>query len=239
MALWGGSASIYLPSTALVEVSLQAGGGGVEYGRNIGSQDERHHQVGQQCLSRRLQRRARRKPLDRQLRQPAGAGGGRAPGRLVSSARGRRPAASRPSTSWSSRPARRDGSDTTFEVTLSGPMVRNRAWFSVSRAELSSNQLDKLLDGSLIDASTQAETTLIKLSGQPERPEQCHRQLPSTLPPIASSCSRKTADRFAANLFNFGGDFASLNWSSTIRSGLFLETRVAQQRSVTSTSLPY
>src|SRR4029078_4892711 len=36
-SLGGGGTRVFLPSTALTEVNLEAGGGGAEYGRNVGS----------------------------------------------------------------------------------------------------------------------------------------------------------------------------------------------------------
>ena len=240
----GGSTRVFFPTVAVEEINMQAGGSGSEYGRNVGS----HTNLIVKSGSNRFHGEvtgvfARDKWNSNYDSQPALA----EDERLVESFEQMnedRPENERTDPEEEASEFlvfdddERDGGSDNLEAYLGGPIVRDQAWFFVSRADVTTDQLDKILDGTLLDVSTEMKTTLVKVNVQPA----ARHSLALTW--IDSPSDRllvqtHTFDRYAATFFRFSGDVASLSWNSTLRTNLFVEGKAATQTSNEDRSRPF
>ena len=230
-ALMGGGSRVFLPSSALTEVSLEAGGGGAEYGRNVGSHTNlivksgtnKFHGDGAFVMSKQSWN-ANYEPQPELANDP----------NFVDTFidQGFSPADAREqAANWVVyQPGERDGEDTDIEASFGGPMWRDKAWFFLSRGEVSTNQRDKTLDGELFNNSSELFASIVKLNFQPGAKHSLAYTFIDApvdriflLPPMG--------DRYNATFFDIEGDVNSLSWNWAINENIFLETKLGTQSS--------
>ena len=240
----GGGTRVFFPTVALEEASLEAAGAGTEYGRNVGSHtnliiksgtnrfhgdfsgvfardrwnsnyDSQPALAEEEDLVRTFERQNEEAEEDEMV-DPREA----AANFLAFDA------------------GDRDGGSDNLEASLGGPLVRDRAWFFVSRGQVSSDQLDKLLDGSVLDVSSEVRTTLAKITSQPS----AEHSLALTW--IDSPTERifllpEMFDRWTSTLFDLSGEVASLSWNHAASPRLFIEGKLASQSSDENRRRPF
>ena len=232
----GGGTRVIFPTTALAEMSVRSAGSGSEYGRNVGSHTNLIVKSGTNVFHGEAQGVFARDRWNSNYRaQPALA----EDEELLESfeqkeERGELGEGVEPSEAAKNflvfDAGERDGGSDDIEASLGGPIARDRVWFFLSRGEASTNRLDKLLDGTVLDVSTGVETWLAKLTAQPGGSHSLSVTYIDSpverlflLPPMA--------DRYTSTLFDISGDVGSLSWNYAWSSRLFLETKVARQTS--------
>lgn len=235
----GGGTRVFLPSSALAEVSLEAGGGGAEYGRNVGSHTNLITKSGTNKFHGDLAGVYASNSWNENYKpQPALA----RDERLVTSfiLDGLSPAEAETAAAEFIvfGPGERNGDGTNVEASIGGPIQRDKAWFFVSRGETSTNQLDKLLDGTILNNSSELQATIVKLNYQPG----AKHMFAATW--IDSPVDRifllpAMADRYTATFFDLSGDVTSLTWNYSAKSNLFLETKLARQVSDENRRRPF
>jgi hypothetical protein len=230
-ALMGGGSRVFLPSSALTEVNLEAGGGGAEYGRNVGSHTNlivksgtnKYHGDASAVMSKQSWNA-------NYEAQPALANDRNFVRTFLD--KGFSPEEAREQAiNWIVyQPGERDGEDTDIEASFGGPIKRDKAWFFVARGEVSTNQRDKTLDGQLFDNSSDLFASIAKVNFQPGAQHSIAYTFIDApvdriflLPPMG--------DRYNATFFDLEGDVHSLSWNWAINQDLFLETKLGTQAS--------
>ena len=120
--------------------------------------------------------------------------------------------------------------DSGHELSIGGPMVRDRAWFFAAAADNSSNQLTRLAGGEALETSVASRSWVGKLSVAPSDRLQLAltaidtpASVPFVLPPVAEPA--------VACELELGGSFVTIGGSWTAARDVFLEARVAHQTS--------
>lgn len=232
----GGGTRVFMPSISVSEVSLLSGGSGSEYGRNVGSHTNLIIRSGTNAFRGGLAGVLTRERWNSNYdSQPALA----EEENLVESFAQRNedkpedervePVEAASNFLVFDEGERDDGTDN-IELSLGGPLRRDRAWFFVSRGEVSGQELDKLLDGSVVDTSGRTKNSLVKLTAQAGASHSL------ALMVIDSPASKlflqpQMADRYVTTFFDLGGSLSSLTWNDAISPNVFLETKIARQTS--------
>ena len=123
---------------------------------------------------------------------------------------------------------RPDDQINSYETSIGGPLVRNRAWFFVSYGRLSDNRIDRLRDGTVVNLSRQSDPLVAKVNFQPND----NQQIAITAidaPSDAIGLSGNPGDQFAIMNFPVNGRVQTLNWSLGLGSSNFLEFKVANR----------
>jgi hypothetical protein len=111
-----------------------------------------------------------------------------------------------------------------YELSLGGPMVRDRAWFFAANASLSNNQLDRLSDGTVVDGSREADVSIVKLNFQPGK----RHQIAATgidSDSDALEAIDTSGDRFAIISRPLEARIITGNWSYAVTDSVFLEVK--------------
>jgi hypothetical protein len=127
---------------------------------------------------------------------------------------------------------RNDDIINSYEASLGGPMVKNRAWFFAAHASQDTNEIDLLADGSTENVGFQNDVSLVKLNFQPTS-----RHYLSALwvdSPIKKvQINPNGADQFTPCACDLPGEIGTVTWGYSISSSLFLETKIAHQKNQT------
>jgi hypothetical protein len=238
-ALQGGGTRVFLPSTALTEVNMEAGGGGAEYGRNVGSHTNLIVKSGTNKFHgdfngvySNLAWNENYDPQPILGEDPL----------LINHYvdQGLTPAeAQEAATNFVVfSPGEREGDEINIEASLGGPIVRDKAWFFLARGEVSTNQRDKTLDGQIFNNSSELYASVVKLNYQPT----AKHSLAYTF--IDAPVDRvfllpAMGDKYVATFYETRGGVNSLSWNWSLGSTLFLETKIASQVSDEDTSRPF
>jgi hypothetical protein len=131
---------------------------------------------------------------------------------------------------------REDDLINSYEVSIGGPIVRDKAWFFAAAGDNNTNQISSLAGGDLIENSVTSESYIGKLNFNPS----ARHSLVGTYidaPAEVPFFSTIYADRPTVSEHDLGGEFATASWSWTAASNLFLELRGAHQESSESRTL--
>jgi len=234
-----GGTRVFLASSALTEVSMEAGGGGAEYGRNVGSHTNLIVKSGTNKYHGDFMgvyaNNAWNENYDP---QSALAGDQRFLNTFID--QGLSPEAAREEViNWVVyQPGEREGDEVNIEASFGGPIKRDKAWFFLSRGEVSTDQLDKTLDGQIFNVSSELFSTLAKINLQPWTSHNfayTYIDAPIDriflLPPMG--------DRYNATFYQPRGGVNSLSWNWSVTTSLFLESKLASQISDENTSRPF
>ena len=205
----GGEFRVAMPTTAIAQTTLQTAGMGAEYGRASNAQVNQVVKTGTNQFH------------------------GEAIW-MIQNASWRDPYANAP---FSEIPLP-DELINNYELSLGGPIYRNRAWFFVAHSKISENRWSALPDGQALDRSEIADPLLTKLNFQPG----AKHQLAVThilSPYYVQSNSGNPGDVFAANSQERDNSVFTASWNFAIAPSVFLElkagendnknTRVAEQ----------
>ena len=124
---------------------------------------------------------------------------------------------------------REDHLSSSYEASVGGPIVRDRAWFFAAAADNTTNQANVLAGGDVIDSSFQSDSIVGKLSLEASRR---HRIDVTAIDGVISSplAMPNTAERIAVSESRRGTSFVSASWGWTAGSTIFVEARAARQR---------
>jgi hypothetical protein len=225
----GGGTRVFLPSSALTEVNMEAGGGGAEYGRNAGSHTNLIVKSGTNTFhgdfNGVLSQNSWNSNYDP---QPTLADDQRFVNTFIDKGFSEAEARDQAINWIVYKPGERDGSEVNLEASLGGPIKRDKAWFFLSRGEVTTSQIDKTLDGQLFNNSSELFATIAKLNFQPGAKHSIaytYIDAPVDrlflLPPMG--------DRYSATFFDLSGDVNSLSWNYSVSSNVFLEAKIATQ----------
>ncbi len=214
-ARFGGS-RVFIPTTAVTEVTMEAGGSSAEYGRSAGSTTNvivksgtnRYHGdflVQQQDVDwasdydshvELTQREDFPKPADFFKRQDF----------------------------------EEDNSSTGYELSFGGPLARDKAWFFLAWSDVDTNDIDKALNGDPVDASLNTEARIAKFNFQPGTSHQLSFSWIDT-PASRNYFNPESNDYWTRTPHVIDGGLGTLSWNWSASSNLFLETKVATQTS--------
>jgi hypothetical protein len=125
-----------------------------------------------------------------------------------------------------------------YEISLAGPIVKDKMWFFVSDMERNAPVATALPDGSFYDASVVNSTTMAKLDFRPSDTHTLAATYVET-PFINPGNVARGADLASTWLADWGGEVLSLSWDWAINDSLFLETKIADQTTITNRVAPF
>ncbi len=115
-----------------------------------------------------------------------------------------------------------------FETSLGGPIVRDKAWFFASYGKINSNEGDVLANGDHVDVGFDTEAMILKLNFQPSPKH--HLQLSGVDAPTDKiQIAQTSGDQFTPCDCALSESLATLTWTFAITASSFLETKVATQ----------
>jgi hypothetical protein len=119
-----------------------------------------------------------------------------------------------------------------FETSLGGPIVRDKAWFFASYGHMDSNEADVLADGSHLATGFQTEAAILKVNFQPT--SRHHLQATGVDAPMDKiQINEAAGDQYAPCDCALDENLATLTWSFAINDAAFLETKLATQQDAT------
>ncbi len=119
-----------------------------------------------------------------------------------------------------------------FETSLGGPIVRDKAWFFASYGDMHTNEADVVGNGTPLDVGFETTASILKLNFQPTSRHQL--QLTGVDAPMDKvNINQNFGDEFTPCDCNLDENLATLTWSYAITDSLFLETKVATQEDST------
>lgn len=235
----GGGTRVFLPTSALSEVSMEAGGGSAEYGRNVGSHTNLIVKSGTNKFHGDLAGVYSKNSWNENYDpQPALAQDLRLVRTFIDQGQTREQAIET-ATNWPVyEPGERAGDNVNIEASIGGPLKRDKAWWFVARGETSTNQLDQTLDGQIFNNSSELFATIAKLNFQPA----ASHSLAATW--IDAPVDRifllpAMGDRYNATFFDLSGDVSALSWNWSLNENFFLETKLARQVSTEDRRRPF
>jgi hypothetical protein len=215
-ARFGGSRLI-LPTTATTEVTMEAGGSSAEYGRFVSSATNVIVQSGTNKFH-------------------GAAGGSYQPidwaedyknHHQLTTTREFFPVAP---DFFKRTKAEEENDATGYEGSIGGPIRRDKAWFFVAAAKIDTNDLDKVINGDIVDNSWVSESRIGKVNFQPGASHQIAASYIDA-PQYRRYTHSPSGDKWTPTPHDLPSDLATLNWNYSISSDLFLETKLASMNS--------
>ena len=124
---------------------------------------------------------------------------------------------------------RPDDPANSYEASLGGPILREKAWFFASFAQMTENLLDQLASGDVVDNSRIAEPRIIKLNYQPsDRHQLAGTWIDSRGEQLANTAA--TGDRAAITLRPIYSNVITGSWSFAATSSTFIEVKVSEHK---------
>ena len=215
-ARFGGSRLI-LPTTATTEVSMEAGGSSAEYGRFVSSSTNVIVQSGTNSFHGAAA--GSYQPVDwaadfkdhHQLQTT-------------------REVFKVPVDFFRRTPAEEDNEATGYEGSIGGPLKRDTAWFFVAAAKIDTNDLDKVINGDIVDNSWVSESRIGKINFQPGNKHQIAASYIDA-PQYRRYTHSPSGDKWTPTPHDLPSDLATLNWNYSISDDVFLETKLATMSS--------
>lgn len=211
-----GGSRIILPTTATSEVTLEGGGAGAEYGRVVGSSTNVIVKSGTNRFHGDLLFQYQDMDWNAEYDEHI---------ELEQRVNG-----PRPRDFFLRTPEELDGTDESFEATLGGPIKRDKAWFFVGYSSINTFNLDKALDGDLIDTSIDVESRIAKFNFQPAPKHSLSVSYIET-PLERIYFHPGGGDIYSPTLHDLSGDLENLSWNWSINENVFSEFKVATQTS--------
>jgi len=211
-----GGSRVILPTTATTEVTMEAGGASAEYGRVVGSAtnvivksgtNQFHGEVAGLYADQGWYSEYKDQPVLETVEH------GPAPRDFLKRA-----------------PIEKEQTVESYELSVGGPIMRDKAWFFAAYTDSSTGNFDKTFNSDLVDASIEYESTVGKLNFQPG----ARHQLAVTYvdAPIRRVYTHTPSfDKWTPTPHDLSGDMTNLNWNYSISQDLFLETKLATQTS--------
>ena len=240
-AKFGGS-RVRVPTTALTEVSMEAGGSSAEYGRYVGSATNvivksgtnrwhadtlwNHQRVDwgadykdQPSLTERTNKPYPADWFQRCHGDERDAGRGLIPGGTDGS---RELEPCRPGGSeWA-------GASDGFELSLGGPIKRDKFWFYAGYSEFDDAYADRLIGGDPYDISLVDDTRIVKLNLQSSASHSFNASTIDT-PTFRNYFNGQSFDYWTPTPHENDSTLATMNWNWAVSSNWFLEMKIAQQ----------
>ena len=211
-----GGSRVILPTTATTEVTMEAGGAGAEYGRAVGSStnvivksgtNNFHGEVVGLYADQSWYGEYKDQPILEEVEF------GPAPRDFLKRA-----------------DIEKDQTDESFEASIGGPIVKDKAWFFAAYTDSTTGNYEKTFNGDLVDASIEYQSLVGKVNFQPS----ARHQLAATYvdAPIKRVYTHTpSADKWTPTPHDLSGDLTNLSWNFSMTSDLFLETKIATQTS--------
>lgn len=212
-----GGSRVILPTTATVEVTMEAGGASAEYGRVVGSSTNVIVKTGTNVFKGEvLGVYGDASWYGEYKDQPIleGLEFGPAPRNFF-----RRTAEEKRQTT------------TSYELSLGGPIQRDKMWFFAAFNDSTTSNFEKLFNGTLVDTSWDYKATIAKLNYQPTTNHQLAVSYMDS-PSERVYAHTPSSDKWNPTPHILGGDLASATWNWSISSNVFLETKLATQTSL-------
>ena len=131
---------------------------------------------------------------------------------------------------------REDDIINSYEASVGGPIFRDKAWFFAAAADNDTNQISSLAGGDLIQNSVTSESYIGKINFNPT----VRHSLVGTYidaPAVVPFFATIYGDLPTVSEHDLGGSFATVAWTFTAATNLFLEVRAADQDSSESRTL--
>jgi outer membrane receptor protein involved in Fe transport len=123
---------------------------------------------------------------------------------------------------------REDDIINSFETSLGGPILRDKAWFFAAYAEQDTNEVDQLADGGVVDAGFKNQVTVLKLNFQPS--SRHYITLLGVDSPVDKiQINQNSGDRYTPCACDLPAEIITANWGFSISESLFLEMKGAAQ----------
>ncbi|HVS63097.1 MAG TPA: TonB-dependent receptor, partial [Thermoanaerobaculia bacterium] len=214
-ARYGGS-RVFLPSSATTEVSLESGGLSADYGRTVGSatnvivKSGTNVFHGQALVGLTEEKWNGEYDLRPELQQ--------------------RQTNQRPADFFKRTSEEKENDDTQYEVSLGGPLKRDKAWFFLSANEINTNHTGKTVNGDFVDESGVAESRIVKLNLQPSTNHALSVSYIDT-PVLRNFVLEPVFDRYAVTPHDISGELYTASYNVSLSSKFFLEAKLADQTS--------
>ncbi len=125
-----------------------------------------------------------------------------------------------------------------YEASLGGPIVREKAWFFASHAELTDNRLDQLASGDVIDASQSSRPRILKVNYQPsDRHQLATTWIDSRGDWIAAPF--RTGDLRALTARPLYAQVLTGSWSFAATNSTFIEVKVSERKDLFPRTLKF
>src|SRR6185503_16605847 len=206
-----GGSRVILPTTATTEVSMEAGGAGSEYGRSVGSSTNVIVKSGTNNFHGEFAG----------LYADQGWYGEYDDHAILEQIEH----GPRPSDFLKRSQKEKDLDENSLEASVGGPIVKDKAWFFAAYTDSSTGNIDKTLNGDLIDASIEYESLVGKVNFQPN----ARHQLSATYidSPIKRTYTHTPSfDKWTPTPHDLSGDLTNLSWNFSMSQDLFLETKL-------------
>jgi hypothetical protein len=217
-ATWGkyGGSRLFIPTTSVTEVAMEAGGSSAEYGRSIGSSTNVIVKSGtNQFHGAALVQRQEVDWGSDYKDQP-----------ILEE----RQFVPFPRDWLKLDDLEKDAKSTGYEASFGGPFKKDKAWFFIAWSDFDDNATEKLLGGDPQDASFQMESQVAKLNFQPSAAHTVTASYMDT-PSKRVYSHPPSFDYWTPTPHDISSDLASLTWNWSISSNLFLEAKLAAQES--------
>jgi outer membrane receptor protein involved in Fe transport len=124
---------------------------------------------------------------------------------------------------------REDDIINSFETSIGGPIVRDKAWFFAAYADQDTNESDQLADGGIVDAGFKNEVSVLKLNFQPT--SRHYLSLLGVDSPVEKvQINQNSGDRYTPCACDLPAEILTATWGFSISSSLFLEAKGAAQQ---------
>ena len=214
-ARFGGS-RVFLPTTAVTEVTMEAGGSSAEYGRSAGSTTNVIVKSGTNRFHGDVL--AQRQEVDWASDYDS---------HVELTQRQNFP---KPANFFKRSPLEEEGTSTGFETSLGGPLKKDEAWFFLGWSDFDTNDLDKALNGDPVDVSLNTEARIAKFNLQPGANHQLSFSWIDT-PASRNYFNPESNDYWTPTPHVVDGELATLNWNWSASQSVFVETKIATQTS--------
>ena len=211
-----GGSRVILPTTATTEVTMEAGGAGAEYGRVTGSSTNVIVKSGTNRFRGEVlgvygdaewYGEYKDQPILENLEFGAA-----------------------PRDFFKRTEREKDQTSTSSEASLGGPIKRNKMWFFMAYNDSTTDNLDKLFNGTLVDTSVFYSASIAKLNFQPGASHQLAVSWMDS-PVERVYAHTPSSDKWNPTPHKLGGDLASVTWNWSLSNSVFLESKIATQTS--------